>query len=165
MIEPSADELAIYDDISKLGERLWRISTTIEGLSTDPKMFSIMLYKRLWSNHRGYTLLWKSHLDLEANIVLRSAVEAAIAIAANMRLGREFVDLMKGDAIYSVLGQIKLHRENGDKDAEREAEAVVRQIRSALPNGVKSAALNWKDLADKNEVPQLYFFHKMLSSV
>lgn len=47
MIEPTRGELAIYDDISKLGERLWDISTAIEGLNTDPKMFSIMLYKRL----------------------------------------------------------------------------------------------------------------------
>lgn len=165
MIEPTSDEIAIYDDISKLGARLWDISTDIEGLNTDPKMYSIMLYKRLWSNQRGYTLLWKNSLFLEANIVLRSAVEAAICIAANARLKEEFVLLMSMDAAATIQGQIKVHRENGALDSVKEGEAVLRFLQSKLPDGFKSATLRWKELAEKGGAPQLYLFHKMLSGV
>ncbi|MFL0412499.1 hypothetical protein ACH0CP_02715 [Sphingomonas sp. 179-I 2A4 NHS] len=165
MIEPSADELTIYDDISKLGERLWKISTSIEGLNTDPKMSSIMLYKRLWSNQRGYTALWKMNLNLEANIVLRSAVEAAICIAANAKLREEFVLLMSRDAAATIQGQIKIHRDNEAYELVKEGEATLRLLQSKLPVGVKPATLRWKELAEQGGAPQLYSFHKMLSSV
>ncbi|MES3094064.1 hypothetical protein [Sphingomonas aerolata] len=165
MIEPTRGELAIYDDISKLGERLWDISTAIEGLNTDPKMFSIMLYKRLWSNQRGYTVLWKMNLNLEANIVLRSAVEAAICIAANAMLKNDFVLLMHKDAVSTIQGQIKVHRDNDAQDAVRDGEAALRFLQAKLPSGEKPARLDWKDLALRGGVPQLYSFHRLLSSV
>jgi hypothetical protein len=165
MIEPTRDELEIYNDISKLGRSLWDISTTIEGLSTDPKMISIMLYKRLWSNQRGYTALWKLNLDLEANIVLRSAVESAICIAANARLKDEFVLLISRDAAATIQGQIKVHRENEAFNLVKEGEATLRFLQAKLPAGVKPAVLRWKELAEQGGVPQLYSFHRMLSSV
>lgn len=165
MIEPSAQELAIYDDISKLGEKLWRTSTAIKGLSTDPKMFSIMLYKRLLSNQRGYTALWKINLNLEADIILRAALEAAICIAANAKLREEFVLLMSRDAAATIQGQIKVHRDNEAHDLVREGEATLRFLKGRLPAGVKPATLIWKELAEKGEVPQLYSFHKTLSGV
>lgn len=165
MIEPSADELAIYDDISNLGEKLWRRSKAIKGLITDPKMFSIMLYKRLWSNQRGYTALWKINLNLEANIILRAAVEAAICIAANAKLREEFVLLMRRDAAATIQGQIKIHRDNQSYDLVSEGEVTLRLLKERLPAGVKPATLIWKELSEKGDVPQLYGFHKMLSGV
>ena len=90
---PTSDELVIYDEISALAAELWATSREIEGLSTDPKMFSIMLFSRLWSNHRGFTVLWNNKLFLEADIVLRSGVETAICIAANLKLKDTFVAL------------------------------------------------------------------------
>lgn len=164
MIEPSADELAIYDDISKIGERLWRISTAVEGLNTDPKMLSIMLYKRLWSNQRGYTALWKMNLNLEADIVLRSALEAAICIAANAKLREGFFLLLSKDAAATIQGQIKIHRDNQAYDLVREGEAALRLLQAKLPVGDKPATLRWKELAEQGGSPQLYSFHKMLSS-
>lgn len=165
MLEPTIDELSIYRDITNLGVRLWEISTNIEGLSTDPKMFSIMLYKRLWSNHRGYTALYNLHLSLEANIILRSAVETAICIAANYRLRDDFVLLMKKDACHTIQGQIKIHRESGATDTVKEGEATLRYLQSFLPEGVKAAKLDWKSLAEHGGVDQLYGFHRLLSGV
>lgn len=165
MIEPTDDELAIYDDISNLAEQLWNITTNVEGLSTDPKMFSCMLFKRLWSNQRGYTSLWKLGLQLEANIVLRSAVETAICVCANARMREDFVLLLKRDAAFTIQGQIKTHRDSGGHDAVREGEAVLRMIQSTLPAGVKPAKLDWKQLASQAQVSQLYGFHRLLSSV
>jgi hypothetical protein len=165
MLEPTKDEIAIYGDISQLGAKIWKLSTGIEGLSNDPKMFSIMLYKRLWSNHRGYTALYNLKLSLEANIVLRSAVETAICIAANYRLQREFVILMRRDACHTIQGQIKVHRENGASDTVKEGEATLRYLQSFLPEGAKAAKLDWKKLAEQGGVDQLYSFHRMLSGV
>lgn len=62
-IEPTQDELALYDDVSHLAASLWKKSGDMEGLNTDPKMFSNSLFKRLWSNHRGYTLLWNGNFQ------------------------------------------------------------------------------------------------------
>lgn len=122
-----------------------------------------MLFKRLWSNHRGYALLWKSGLQLESDIILRSGIEAAICIAANYELREAFVAAMHGDAIFTVKGQIKLHRNEGNLDLVRESEAVLRHLQSHLPAGAKAERLNWQQLAEKGRVAHLYGWHRMLS--
>lgn len=164
-IELTADELAIVDEISKLGADLWDKSQKIEGLNTDPMMFSIMLFKRLWSNHRGYITLWNSGLYLEGDILLRSGLEAAICIAANFKLRGEFVWMMLQDAAFTVQGQIKMHRDNGDAEMVRDGEAHLRMLQGRLPEGVKAAKLAWADLAKQGGVPQLYGFHRQLSGI
>lgn len=94
-IEPTSEELEIYDSISALTDTLWGISKEIEGLNTDPKMFSIMLFQRLRSNHRGFTILWKNGQHLEADIVLRSGIETAICLVALHVMKDEFIKLLK----------------------------------------------------------------------
>ena len=165
MIDPTHDELVLYDEISELGDKTWNISANIEGLKTDPKMYSIMLFKRLCTNQRGYTALWKLGLNLEANIVLRSAVETAICIAANFKIREEFVLLMRRDATFTVARQIIMHRESGDQNLVREGESTLRFLQSKLPDGAKPAKLDWRDLSEKGDVAELYVYHRMLSSV
>lgn len=164
-IELTTDEKIIVDEISKLCAELWARSEEISGLNTDPKMLSIMLFKRLWSHHRGFIVLWNAGLYLEADIILRAGLEAAICIAANFNLGTEFVGIVRQDAAFTVQSQIKLMREGGEEDAVREGEESLRMLQAGLPDGVKAAKLNWSYLADKGGVPQLYGFHKHLSGV
>ena len=45
VVEPTPEELAIFDEISQIGATLWKKSKQTSGLSTDPKMYSIMLFK------------------------------------------------------------------------------------------------------------------------
>lgn len=163
MQEPTPDERAICDDISHLGADTWAASLAIEGLNTDPKMFSIMIYSRLWSNHRGFLVLWKAGLQLEASIVLRSGIEAAIAIAALHVMGDEFITLLRKDAAYTVLRQQKKLQEEGDNAAAAEAAAHIDMLLSALPEGSKATCLNWKTLAETGGMPQLYSAHRLLS--
>jgi len=158
-------QAAVYDDITSLASRLWTASGTVEGLNTDPKMFSVMLFKRLWSNHRGYTVLFNANLPVESDIILRSGVEASICIAAMHHLGEEFVLLMKRDAAHTVSGQIKQHRDGDEADLVREAEAILRDLLRGLPEGVKPAKLDWRDLATKGQVPVLYNIYRQLSGV
>ena len=126
-------------------------------------MMSVLLFRRLWSNHRGYAVLFKSSLMLESDIILRSGVETAICITANFRLRDEFVSLMRRDAVYTLQGQIKLHREAGDAEMVSDAESSLKETQAVLPPGVKGAKLDWKALAEAGGVPLLYNFHRMLS--
>jgi hypothetical protein len=159
------EETALYKDISSLASRLWTASEAVQGLNTDPKMFSVMLFKRLWSNHRGYTVLFNAGLPVESDIVLRSGVEASICIAASYHLRDGFVLLMKQGAAQTLTGQIKQHRDNSDAELVRHAEAILRNLLDILPNGVRAAKLDWKDLATKGKVPVLYDLHRQLSGV
>lgn len=164
-IKPTSDELALYDDISKLAERLWGKTVGIRGFNTDPKMYSCVLFKRLWSNHRGYTLLWKNNFRLESDIILRSALEAAICLSALAELKEEFVLLMKQDAAYTITGQIKIFRDNNEVDLVRGYEEELRRLQNGLPAGAKAIKLDWKQLAASGNVPRLYDWHRDLSGV
>lgn len=163
MIEITTEEVKIFDEITHLGESLWSASLEVVGLTRDPKLFSVMLFKRLWSNHRGYTLLHNNNLSLEADIILRSGVEAAICIAANYQMRDSFVDIMRGDCAFTIKGQIKVHRESGASDLVKASEAELRRLIAGLPEGLNPERLNWKILANQGQVPQLYSFHRMLS--
>lgn len=124
-----------------------------------------MLFKRLWSNHRGYVVLHNSRLQLEADIVLRSGIEAAICLAANYHLKKDFVTLMRSDTAYTLQGQIKLHRREGATELVRDGEEQLRGLLARMPGGTKPARLNWQALADDGLVPQLYTFHRHLSGI
>lgn len=164
-IEPTKDECALYDDIAHLAKSLWDKSKGMEGLNTDPKMFSNSLFKRLWTNHQGYTLLWKEHYRLESDILLRSALETAICISALVIMRDDFVVLMKRDAAHTLTGQIKIYRDNDATDMVRDSEAVLRLLLKGLPEGVKPAKLDWKELAEIGSVQSLYEWHRRLSGV
>lgn len=163
--EATSDELTLFDDVTALGASLWAKCKGVEGLSTDPKMFSIMLFKRLWSNHRGYTVLWHHRLQLEGDIILRSGIEASICIAANHEMGAKFIELLHGDAISTLKGQIKVHRKQDNLEMVRECESVLRDLEDRFRGGSKPKHLDWKELADKGGVPHLYTWHKMLSGL
>lgn len=164
-ISPTGGELALFDDISKLAHSLWKKTLAFSGLNTDPKMHSCILFKRLWSNHRGYTLLWNNHLHLESEIILRSALEAAICLSAIVELKEEFILLLKQDAAFTLQGQIKIYRHHDEKGMVREGEQVLRLLQNGLPEGVKAVKLDWKQLAAKGQAPHLYDWHKNLSGI
>lgn len=164
-IELTADELAIVDEISHLGAHLWKVSLATEGLNTDPKMFSIMLFKRLWSHHRGFVALWNTGLYLEGDIILRAGLEAAICIAANFVMREKFIDTLKQDAAFTVQKQIRSLREQGEADAASQGEKQLDMLLGWLPEGAKPAKLDWSQLAKVGGVPQLYDSHRHLSGV
>jgi hypothetical protein len=163
-LELTADELSIYDEIGRAAASLWEFSKDIKGLNTDPKMFSIVLFKRLWSNHRGFTLLWNNSLFREGDIILRSGLEAAICIGANYVLREAFISLLRGDAAFSVQSDIKLNSQNLEKEAVMEGEETLKMLLDGLPEGSKAAKLDWKSLAEQGHLSQLYGFYRALSS-
>jgi len=163
--ENTADELALFDATSRHAISLWKKSRNITGRSDDPKMFSILLFKRLLSNHRGYALLFNEKLQTESDIVLRSGIETSICLAANYELREKFVLLLHGDAIFTLKGQIKMCRDEGSAEMVSHSEAALRDVQSRFQGDVKPARLDWKSLAEHGRVPHLYSWHRMLSGL
>jgi len=157
----TADEVTFVNDLGAAGAALWEVSTHVVGLTDDPRITSVKLYRRLWSNHRGFVLLWRAGLQLEADIVLRSALEAAICIAANHALQAEFAALLRGDLVATIKSQIKRWRDDGDAELVRDAEAELRRQLAGAP--ARPHAFDWKELAEVGGQPTLYGFHKGLS--
>lgn len=162
---PTDQELAISVEISGLGESLWAKSEKVTGLFSDREMLSVLMYRRLWSNHRAFVQLWRNALATEADIILLSGLEAAISIAANRQLGSHFGTLVLQNAAFTVLGQIDMHRENDDPRRAAEDEEILRGITAGLPEGVKPAKIDFRALAREGGVPRLYEWHRQLSSV
>jgi hypothetical protein len=162
---PTDEELAIYVEVSGLGESLWAKSEKVTGLLTDREMLSVLAYRRLWSNHRGFVQLWRNALATEADIILRSGLEAAICIAANRKLGSEFGVILRRDAAFTVMSQMEMHRENDDRAQVAESEEILHGLTAGLPDDVRAARLDWKVLATEGEVPRLYEWHRQLSGI
>lgn len=157
------EELALYDAVTELGMSLWSISAPIKGMSNDPLMISVVLFKRIYTNHQAFTLLWKNGLYLEAEIVLRSALEAAICIAANRIIRADFEQLIRVDAAWTVSNQAKKFRKAGNDSMAEDAEETLESIKSRLPQNTKLANLSWDSLAEQGEVPDLYLMYKVIS--
>lgn len=87
---PTPDETALFDEISHLTDAIWERSKDVAGTMADPKLVSVILFRRLRGNHRGYAALWNSKCYIEGEIIVRAAVETAICLAANSKMGDEF---------------------------------------------------------------------------
>jgi hypothetical protein len=162
---PTDEELAISVEISGLGESLWAKSERVTGLFTDREMLSVLIYRRLWSNHRGFVQLWRNALPTEADIILLSGLEAAICIAANRKLGSDFGTMLRQNAAFTVMGQIAMHRQNDEAGQVARDEEVLRDLTAGLPEGVGAAKLDYMALAREGGVPRLYEWHRQLSGV
>ena len=152
-------------EISGLGESLWAKSEQVTGRLTDREMLSVLIYRRLWSNHRGFVQLWRNALPTEADIILLSGLEAAICIAANRKLGSDFGVRLRQNAAFTVTGQIDTHRAHGDAARMAEDEKVLHELMVGLPEGATAARLDYGTLAQEGGVPRLHEWHRQLSGV
>jgi hypothetical protein len=158
-------EIRLFNDITAYAESLWNKTAGMVASTTDPKLFSAMLYTRLWSHHRGFTTLWEDGHGLEAAIILRAGIEVAICLAANAALKDEFINLMRQDAAWTFERQKNAHRHDGEIDGVRNNERVVNDLKQGLPPGVKPAKLNWQKLAEQGKVDGLYGEYSLLSGM
>ena len=162
---PTSEERALFDEIAQLADVVWEKSKDIAGTMADPKFVSVILFKRLRSNQRGYAVLWKNECYIEGEIIVRCAVETAICLAANSKMGDKFPRLVLRDAAATLRGQIKLHKEAGDAERVESTEAALHHLEAKFAEGETAAFLHWKSLAEAGEAPLLYNFHKMLSGM
>lgn len=158
-----AEDALLFNETNRLGAALWQRTLATVGLNNDPKMVSCMLFKRLWSHHRGYALLYNGGLPVESDTILRSSIEAAICIAANYKSPDGLWTQLQQDALLTLNGQINQFRDMGDKEMEREAGATRRWLAERLPPGLRAAKLSMQALAKLGEVDMLYRFYRGLS--
>lgn len=161
----TTDELAIFSDITQLAQNLLAVSASVNGPISDPKVVSTALFRRLTGHHVGFEILWKEGLLLEADIILRSGLEAAICLAANAKLPELFGQLLPSDAAHTLQSQIKMYRKDNDMGMVRQAEAVLRGLQKSFGANQKAAQLKWNELAAQGGVPRLYDWYKALSGV
>lgn len=161
----TSSEMAIFDDITELAKSALAASSSIDGSISDPKVVSTALFRRLIGHHVGFEVLWKLGLQSEADIILRSGLEAAICLAANAKLPELFGQLLPSDAAYTLQSQIKMYRNDNDMEAVRQAEGVLRDLQKAIGPDQKAAALNWRALATQGDVARFYDWYKNLSGV
>jgi hypothetical protein len=165
MLTISDDEIKIYNEVAELVERLHDLAEGIFKQHTGQKVISCILHKRLCTNQRGFKALWEAGLDLEASIILRSAIESAICLAANFKLAGEFVSYIKRDAAKAAFVRININQKKKNYKNTKYYEGLLELMKSRLPTNSKPAFLDWSNLAEIGSVPQLYTFHKMLSGV
>lgn len=157
------EERVLVDDLTAMATKLWAASKNLGVLNTDPRAVSLMLYSRLWSNYRGFLLLWKAGHSLEASIVLRSALETSICISANYVMREGFYPLLLGDLVATLKSQIKRWREDGFEGLVAGAEEHLRAVLPRAPENAR--AFKWQELANAGGVRELYGYHKELSMV
>jgi hypothetical protein len=157
----SSDEILYANDVMSFGGDLWTASKQITGTVDDPKTISVRLFKRLWSNYRAFMTLWQAGYQLEADLVLRAALEAVISLHANAKLGDTFSRMVRMDLAHTLKGHIKTFRAVGDTELLRSTEADLRERLARDKTG--SAPLNWDELAKAAGQPMLYVFHRTLS--
>ncbi len=80
-----ADDAILFNKTNRLDEALWAKTVRTEGLKSGPNMVSCTRYKRLWSHHSGYALLYKNGLVVESDTLLRTLIEAAVCLCANFQ--------------------------------------------------------------------------------
>ena len=165
MTEPTKNEIELFDATTALARRLAAQSAKVAGVFTDTKMMSNMLYHRLWGHHRAYRLLWDKRLYIEADMVLRAALEATISIAANHKMGHDFIELINQDVAATVKGQIKVARERGGIEAIKSGEAILRRHKARSGTQKEPKKLNFEDLAQMTELSPLYVLHRQLSGL
>ncbi|MCC6718988.1 MAG: hypothetical protein IT555_13985 [Acetobacteraceae bacterium] len=161
-----SDEIgAIFNDVTSLARDLWNLSESVNGLSTDPKMLSVALFRRLWSNQRGFALLWNDQRLTEGALVLRAAIEAAICLAANAALGDDFVLTVRQDAVESIKRQSKMYEDDGAYDMARQYKATFLTMANSLPSERPPKVLSWSDLSKAGGVEVFYTLHRSLSGL
>lgn len=159
----SAPDFALVNEVKMLTSALREHTKDYIGLNTYPKTYSVMLFRRLQNNFRGFILLWEDNLEIESASILRSGIEVVICLAANAVLQDRFVSMLKEDAVETLKRQIKIWRDQNSNDMVALGESTLRDIVKTLPNGINTKSLNWKLLARDGGVPDLYDEYSTIS--
>jgi hypothetical protein len=155
-------EIEFLSDLSNFGAELSRHSSTLAETVGTPKAVSLMLYQRLWGNYRAFETLKDSGHLLEANIIIRTAIEAAICLAANEKMGGGFYSLLLGDLAATLKKMVKLWRSLDATELVSAYEAQLRSPPAGTPDQPKTFI--WEELAETAGQSVLYDRHRWLSA-
>lgn len=159
----SSEWVKILNDLGDLIDRSWKLSRQEIGTTTDPRMVSIQIFRRLKGHRNAFALLFNDNLNIDADIACRSAIEASICLI-NLNSRREdFVRDLRSDAAFTINGQIQIWFELGSDDQKKASEEMPKIFGARRDDGEKHTPLRWKSLADQAGLPELYRWYKNLS--
>jgi hypothetical protein len=157
-----AQWLPILNTLGAIGEELYALSTKVTGKAADPQQISARLFRRLFSNANAFNVLIQHGHELEAQMVLRHAVEAAICLAMLSTDEEEFAQHLLSDTAWTVIGQLPYWYPDEAEQAVQK-QAILDQFGLKNAAGKSHRGLQWNDLAKAGGVPHLYGFYKNLS--
>lgn len=160
-IPPGSGEL--FNDITALTQEVMEKSEAVFVLNSSPKFISLTLFRRLWSNQRGFALLWKDKKALEAVLVLRAAIEATICLMACMEMKDEFVTLIRQDAVETIKRRIKMYEDDGMNDMADKYRNQYNNMVRIFSESKNSKVLNWKELSKVSGCEFLYTIYRQVS--
>lgn len=153
----------VLDDIGALIDGAMARSNNTEGMTHDPKIVSIFLMRRLRGHRNAFATLTNANLHLDAEIVLRAAIEVAIYLG-NLNARREaFVEDLRSDAARTLKGQLPLWFDTDPEFSEEAADGFNLLFGATRADGGKHTPFKWSSLAAQAAMPELYRWYKHLS--
>jgi hypothetical protein len=153
----------ILDDIGKLIEQGWTRSLDEVGSSDDPRMVSAQLFKRLKDHRDAFVVLLDARLYRDSEIIVRSAIEAAICLLNLNKRGKEFIADLRSDAANTLKGQIPIWFDGDPALGQASASGLESTFGAKRPDGSKHDRFRFDGLADQAAAPELYRWYKHLS--
>ncbi len=159
--ERGAQWVPALNALGVIAEELYALSTKVTGKAADPQQIAARLFRRLFSNGNAFNILIQNGCDLEAQMVLRHALEVAICLAKLSTNEDEFVRNLLSDTAWTVIGQLPYWYDEADQPARKQA--VLDQFGQKNSVGKSHQGLQWNDMARTSGVSHLYAFYKNLS--
>ncbi len=154
---------ALTDEVQHLCLSLYAMTKDRVGLTTDPAMYSLVLFKRALGHLQAFSLLYGDKLYLDADGCARNAVEVAICLGKLVVRRQAFIDDLRSDAAATTKGQLPIWRD-AEPALAREAIDSTRSIfGDRRDDGTKHAKLSLSNLAEGAGLSRLYNWHKHLS--
>jgi len=156
----------IADELNRVGQRALaeaQITVTEKG-AADPKLIAALLLIRTLSNFQGAILLTERGMIVEALTLARCCFENAYVLAALKKEGDAFVKDMVAAELHARKGQSlwMLDDPSRLKFVPEGVERMKKNVDEIRASG-KTVALDFKDAAERGEIPDFYIWYKNLS--
>lgn len=133
------------------------------GKTDDPRILSYLLMRRLSGHRNAFSALTNSTLHIDAEIILRAAIETTICLRNLNVRGVAFYDDLKSDAARTVKGQIPIWFESDTSLGEHAKANMGTLFGAKRADGRTHTAFDWSSLAADGGIPDLYRWYKHLS--
>lgn len=153
----------ILNDIGDLIDRAIARADNMQGTTHDPRIISIFLLRRLRGHRNAFATLTNGQLHLDAEIIVRAAIETAICLGNLDKRGEAFVEDLRSDAARTIKGQIPIWSDVDSELGREAADGLDLLFGATRSDGGKHKSFEWSTLATQAVLPELYRWYKHLS--
>jgi len=154
---------ALTNEVRRLCVDLNAATKDRVGLTTDPAIYSLILFKRALGHIHAFSLLFNDKLYLDADGCARNAVEVAICLANLAARRTAFIDDLRSDAAATTKGQIPIWHDADPALARDATDSMQKIFGDRRDDGTKHPKLSLSDLADGASLSRLYTWYKHYS--